>query len=219
MLISDDRRFLFIHIQKTAGSSLRQALQGALPDLHPLLGTHDMARQAREHLGAQTYGQYFTAAFVRNPWDRLVSWYTMIAQPRPRRPWWRLPRREPELRLWRYVRENSRSFEEFILRCTDEIDDVDGVKSFCRNQVEYVSDEAGRPIVDFVGRYETLHDDARRLFGRLGLADLALPRANVSRHRHYSAYYSDELAEVVRERYARDVAAFGYTFERRSDQS
>ena len=219
MLISDDRRFLFVHIQKTAGSSLRQALHGALPDLRHLLGTHDTARQAREHLGARAYDGYFTAAFVRNPWDRLVSWYTMIAQPRPRRPWWRLRHREPELRLWRYVRENSRSFEEFILRCTDEIQDVDGVKSFCRNQVEYISDEAGRRIVDFVGRYETLDEDARRLLGRLGLPDVALPRVNVSRHRHYSTYYSDDLAEVVRQRYARDVAAFGYTFERQSDRS
>jgi hypothetical protein len=217
MLISDERRFLFVHVQKTAGSSVRRALHETMPDLRAFLGTHDTALQARAALGDASFGAHFVAAFVRNPWDRLVSWYSMIVQARERAPWWRRAwgARRGEPRLWRYVYENSRSFEEFILRCTEEIDDVDGRKSFCRNQVDYLSDAEGRPIVSFVGRYESLEADAGRLFERLGRPGVRLPRVNASRHRHYSAYYSDALAEVVRERFARDVEAFGYEFARR----
>jgi hypothetical protein len=214
MLISREKRFLFVHIQKTAGISIRSALERSIPDLRPLLGTHDTASQAREHLGDAEYGRYFTAAFVRNPWDRLVSWYTMIVQRSERLSWWRRRRSPGYIRLWQYVHENSRDFEGFVRNCTDEIDDVDGRKSFTRNQVDYISD-GGRLIVDFVGRYERLDDDARRLFERLGLPPAELPRANTSRHDHYGAYYSDELAELVGRRFARDVEAFGYRFERR----
>jgi hypothetical protein len=208
VLISEQEKFLFIHIQKAAGSSLREVLQRSLPDLRSLLGTHDTALQAQKHLGRRAYERYYTAAFVRNPWDRLVSWYAMIVQRRDR------PRRRPEPRLWRYVYENSNSFEEFVRRCTAEIDDVDGRKSFCWNQIDYLTDERGRQIVDFVGRFETLPADAQRLFEHLGLHGVGLPHVNPSSHTHYSTYYTDELADVVRRRYARDIETFGYEFVR-----
>jgi hypothetical protein len=214
MLISKESRFLFVHIQKTAGSSLGRTLHAALPDLQTVLGTHDTALQAKRYLGEAEYSGYFTAAFVRNPWDRLVSWYMMIVQARTRLPLWTRLLGTGQPRLWRYVHEYSNSFEEFILRCTAEIEDRDGSKSFCRNQVAYLTDEQGRCIVDFIGRYENLEHDARRLLTRLGQEELKLPHVNPSSHRHYSAYYSDALAEVVRRRFARDIDAFGYEFVR-----
>jgi hypothetical protein len=214
VLISGRRQFLFVHIQKTAGSSLRRVLHERVPDLRPFLGTHDTALDAKRALGDAAFGDHLAAAFVRNPWDRLVSWYAMIVQARTRAPWWRR-RRAFVPRLWSYVYENADTFEDFLRRCTAEIDDVDGRKSFCRNQVDYLTDGQGRPLVEFVGRYESLDADAGRLFERLGLQGVRLPRVNTSRHRHYSAYYTDALAELVRDRYARDVEAFGYEFERR----
>jgi hypothetical protein len=212
MLISRKKSFLFIHIQKTAGNSIRRALEDAIPDVDDFLGTHDPASAARRYLGAEAYQSFFTAAFVRNPWDRLVSWYTMIRQGGSK-PWpWSRPIIEPEPRLWRYVQETSSSFDEFVHRCTAEIDDVDGTKSFCWNQVDYLSDESGRLIVDFIGRYENLAADTARLFERLAVDPPRVPHLNPSKHRHYSAYYSAETAEVVRARFRRDIEAFGYEF-------
>jgi hypothetical protein len=219
MMISRQSRFLFVHIQKTAGTSLINALQGQMPDLKSFLGTHDTALHARRTLGEAVYDGYSTAAFVRNPWDRLVSWYTMIDQrrddaaPRLLRPRPRVPL------LWQYVRENSASFEEFIRNCTAEIDDHDGRKSFCWNQVDYLEDGDGRRIVDFIGRYENLQADSDRLFERLGLPAVQLPRLNTTERIHYSAYFTDELTEIVRQRYQRDIAAFGYEFVRHAGAS
>jgi hypothetical protein len=215
MLISREKQFVFVHIQKTAGSSLRVALEQSIPDLKPMLGTHDSAIAAKDYLGAAEYDRYFTAAFVRDPWARLVSWYNMIVQQSSRLSMWeKLRKRGKYLHLWQYVHENSNSFEEFVLNCTDEIEDRDGKKSFWRNQADYISDRSGRIIVDFVGRYETLSEDAARLFDQLELPDARLPHVNSSKHQHYSAYYTDELAEIVRTRYARDVEVFGYEFQR-----
>lgn len=214
MLISREKHFLFVHIQKTAGSSLRRVFEENIEDLRPFLGTHDTALRAKETLGSE-YDQYFKAAIIRNPWSRLLSWYMMIAQQSRRLSWWeKIRTRGRYLRLWQYVHENSHSFEEFIRNCNAEIQDIDGRKSFWRNQVDYVADENGTLLVDFVGRYETLSADVERLFGLLGMDGVQLPHVNASTHHHYSAYYTDELAEIVSHRYARDVKAFNYKFER-----
>src|SRR5437763_3753998 len=168
MLLSRQKRLLFVHIQKTGGTSLHQALQAAIPDLETFRGTHDHAAWARLHLGA-AWDSYFKAAFVRNPWDRLVSWYSMIFE-----------QSEDPFRLWKYVRDRAGNFEEFLDRCIDTIDDIGGTKSFLFNQLDYISDEHGRVIVDFIGRFENLEHDADRLFAHLGMQSPSLPHARRS---------------------------------------
>ena len=126
-------------------------------------GTHDTAAQGRWKLGRTVYEQYMSAAFVRNPWDRLVSWYSMIE------------RSDRDLRLHQYVHENSHDFDSFVRNCTRTIHDHDGKKSFCRNQIDYLTDWRCRLIVDFVGRFETIEQDARLLFRRWGWKMLTFP--------------------------------------------
>ena len=215
MLISEEKGLLFIHIQKTGGSSIRRALEQDIPDLKRIGGTHDTALQARELLGKERYGKFYKVAFVRNPWSRLLSWYMMIAQVSRKLSWFdKLRQRSQYLKLWQYVHNNSNNFDEFIRNCTGEIDDVDGRKSFVRNQFDYVSDENGDLIVDHIGRYENLAQDAKSLFSHLELPNVSLPHENASRHKHYSAYYTDELADIVASRFSKDIDIFNYKFER-----
>lgn len=206
MLISRERKIVFIHIQKTGGSSIAQVLRRHVPDMRWCGGTHGHALHARAVLGGE-YDSFYRFAFVRNPWDRLVSWYAMIRQKGSAQP--------PETlnRLWRYVLERSSSFEEFIHRCTDAIDDVDGRKSFLDNQLDYVSDQEGRLIVDRVGRYERFGADLRAVLDQIGLREVEIPHVNRSEHRHYGSYYTPRTRDIVAERYARDIRAFGYTFQ------
>lgn len=206
MLISRERKLLFIHIQKTGGSTVAQVLRGRIPDMRWHGGTHEHALQARVVLGGE-FDSFHRFAFVRNPWDRLVSWYAMIRQKGPAQP------REKLNGLWRYVLESSSSFEEFILNCTDTIDDVDGRKSFLHNQLDYICDQEGRPLVDWVGRYERFGADLGTLLERIGLGEAEVPHVNRSHHRHYSSYYTPRTRDLVAERYARDIRAFGYSFE------
>ncbi len=144
MLICDNPRFLFVHIQKTGGTSLATALRSTNPEAQLFQGTHDHARWARQRLQNQ-YDSYFKFAFVRNPWDRLVSWYAMIMQASQK------PVAELN-RFWQYVLAEAPTFDDFVNRCTDIVDDVDGQKSIMYNQLDYVTDERGRIIVDYVGR-------------------------------------------------------------------
>ena len=143
-------------------------LHSHFTDLQPLGFKHSFAAEGRAALARYTldggesppvdsWQAYYKFAFVRNPWDRLVSWYTMIANS---------PRRR--LRLWKYVDENARSFDEFVRYCTATIVEPGGErKSFCFNQLDYISDASGKIIVDFVGQFERLRDDLQTVARRL----------------------------------------------------
>lgn len=211
MLLSSSHNFLLIHVQKTGGDSLTRLLQTADPSASFFLNKHDRLVQAQDQFTPDAWASLFKFAFVRNPWDRLVSWYTMIQE--------RLTRKSRPLvnQLWQYMLDNSNSFEEFILNCHEPINDRDGIKSFWFNQLDFLTDASGHLGVDFIGRQETFQEDTTRLFQHLGLSLPPLIHHNRSQHQHYSLYYSDRTRDVVAEGYQRDIEYFGYTFDDRRD--
>lgn len=211
MLISKSKKFLFVHIQKTAGRSFEAVLTENIPDLENFMGTHDHALWAKEKLSGE-WNNYYKVGFVRNPWDRLVSWYTMIREKGAMTWKKRIFGRRRYNDLTQYVLSNSNSFEEFIYKCTDTIDDIDGRKSILYNQIDYLSDENGKLIVDFVGRFENIEEDSKKVFENLGFENASLPHKNSSKHRNYRTYYTEETREEVRRRYSRDIDFFGYDF-------
>ena len=197
MVISDRHRCIFVHIQKTGGASIEALLLRGDPAAvasAPDGRRHAPARAIVPIAGGERWRAYFKFAFVRNPWDRLVSWYHMCMQVS-----------SPNA-FARYVREQAPTFEDFVLRATSGM----GARTTV-NQIDYVTDESGAPIVDFVGRYETLRDDFARVCEKLGVA-FDLPHVNRSAHGHYRDYYSEATKAVVAERFARDIAHFGYRF-------
>ena len=183
------------------------------------MGSHDHAMIAKEKLGPK-WSDYYKVAFVRNPWDRLVSWYTMIEEQgkqgwyeRIQKNWYkRLKTMRKYSRFTEYVLSNSDSFEDFLYNCVDTIDDFDGKKSILYNQLDYIIDEDGNLIVDFVGRFENIANDSEIVFKNLGLENVGLPHKNSSKHRNYRLYYTEETKNLVSQRYQRDIEFFGYEF-------
>jgi chondroitin 4-sulfotransferase 11 len=208
VLVSDSRKLVFIHIQKTGGSTVSRLLKENVPDIYSVGARHDFAIHGKKKV--EGWDDYFKFAFVRNPWDRLVSWYSMVmmAQETGNR---------QRNTLWRYVRENSSSFEEFIYNCTDEVEVADGVYySFAYNQLDYVTDKDGNLLIDFIGRLENFENDVREVSERAGIKlELeSIPHKNRAFHRHYSTYYTPETEMIVKERFRKDIEYFGYRFER-----
>ncbi|WP_121971337.1 sulfotransferase family 2 domain-containing protein [Leptolyngbya sp. BC1307] len=151
MLISQQKKLLFVHIQKTGGVSVTKLLKSRVPDLEPFMGMHDHAIWAKPDLN--DWSDYYKFAFVRNPWSRLVSWHLMMFRNQDAFPWHKrlTAAKRRRSRMHDYVNQNSASFEEFICNCTDVIEDRDGKKSFAYNPADYITDNAGELIVDFVG--------------------------------------------------------------------
>ena len=114
--------------------------------------------------------------------------------------------------LWRYVHDNSSTFEEFIYNCTDEVEIKSGVHySFAYNQLDYVTDAHGNLLVDFIGRLKNLDNDLQEVFRRIGFELETVPHKNRSGHQHYSTFYTPDTELIVRERLKRDTSTSATT--------
>ncbi|MBT8445756.1 MAG: sulfotransferase family 2 domain-containing protein [Gammaproteobacteria bacterium] len=207
MIVSHDKKFVFIHVYKVAGQSVRAALNdyvekpetaiGRLAERVSQLGwlnrfrsisPHATALQAREHLGHEVYDSYFTFAFVRNPWDWQVSLYHFMKQS-PLHPQYWLSRQFSD-------------FDDYIeWRC----------KSDRKLQKSFLTDAHGKLIVDYIGRFETLNEDFAKICDKVGI-ESKLPHKNRSKHEGYKKYYNDKTRALVAEYFAEDIEFFDYQF-------
>jgi chondroitin 4-sulfotransferase 11 len=197
VIVSQRAQCIFVHIQKTGGSSIEKLLRAH----DSAIGSH--LHNGRRHLSAlemeaiiapDIWNSYFKFAFVRNPWDRLVSWYHMCTQA------------VHHNNFSRYIKDNAPTFADFLTRTTTGI-----AAKTTWNQLDYVTDERGQVMIDFIGRYETLHEDLSVVTRRLALP-FDVPHENKSRHRNYREYYTDETAGIVARRFEKDIRHFGYEF-------
>ena len=211
MPVSVERAFVFVHVPKTGGTSIQQALLGSgvklalvglsTPAQRQALAVtddwlhHIPAVELRRILGAATWDQFFKFAFVRNPWERLVSLYhfqrTQFAEREDFRRKW------PDIAA-RFASTNG--FGEWLRSSTAPT-----------LQLDRIADADGRLLVDFVGRFEHLGRDFAHVQQRIGI-HAALPHLLRSEHRPYRDYYNDETRELVEQQYRRDVEAFGYAY-------
>ena len=137
----------------------------------------------------------FKFAFVRNPWDRLVS-------------------------LWSYFTENvlvlkiKLDFSEFVLRVLEGVEPVGLYNrrglSQARLMCDWLFDNDGNLLVDFIGRVEESKDwkEIKRL---LEIGD-DFPILNTTGHSCYREYYTPESRRLVAKIYERDIEEFGYRF-------
>lgn len=155
------------------------------------------------------YGRYVGFAFVRNPWDRLVSCYKdkleridLSSGPAGR------GTLESLSEAGHF--SESMTFKEFALAVC-EIPDARANRHF-RSQLSFLRDRKGSLLPGEIYRFENLGAEFARLAKAHGLPQTELPHFKSRARRDYRDYYDDDLAERVRVRYEDDVEAFGYSF-------
>ncbi len=212
MLISYERLFLFIHVPKTAGCSILDALAPFCPPPQPALWRRRLtwlgpvnryghlyrAIQFPVHVTAATvqrclppaiFERLYKFAFIRNPWDAMVSQYMYIRQ-------------TSHHHRHQLVAKMS-GFEQFLHW---------DLSRHNRNQHQFLYDRRRRCLVNFIGRFESLVADFNRVSQHLGL-DIRLPHENKSDHRDYREYYTPQTRQLVADHFARDIELFGYNFD------
>lgn len=216
MLLSHQKKFLFIHIAKTGGTSVRSALQKyrwrdphyapiwlasklssmANHELAIKLPRHAKAIAAKEMLPHEFYDSLFKFAFVRNPWDLQVSSYHHIQRERPN------------------LMKPNESFAEFLQRKLDpEREWQYHIDTSITPQSNYLVDLNGELIVDFIGHYETLQQDFDHCCKVIGIPRIELPHKRKAGDRlAYREYYTQETQALVEKAFARDIELLGYHF-------
>jgi len=209
VIISHGRRYAFVHIPKTGGTSLALALEGRAMKDDLMLGDTPKALKRRRRLqGAQAAGRLwkhstladvdglvsaeeldglFCFTMVRNPWDRVASYYRWLRGQGFDHPAVHLAKAESFAGFLRHPQTQA-SLRAWPAR-------------------RYMEDAAGRECCDLYIRLEHFAADAQPLFDHLGFA-LELPTVNASARG--GADYTPELREIVAEVCAEDIARFGY---------
>ena len=217
MPISHQHRCIFVHIPKCAGTSIESALSmhvdkkdvGIVPDrdryfdAEHLWGNraqHFTIHQIREHMEPEAFEAYFKFTFVRNPWDRFVSFVAWKQNRKGEKKW--IEGKYPEKSEF-YVALGRL----LLSRLTGK-----KVHLHLKEQWRYVCDADGRLMMDFVGKFENLEDDWARVCEQLGI-NRPLEKRMRSKHHEYPAYYNFLTRRLVGWLYRRDVRLFGYTFD------
>ena len=187
-LVSDTHKFVFVHIPKNAGSSMSTALSQKG-------GRH--LRQYDTHVPISIiypeYQNYFTFAFVRNPWDRLWSMFNFTIK-----------------RGW--ISETT-NFDKWIQSSwiTKACEYQTPIKPITRKpQIDWISID-GNVVVDYIGRYETIDSDFEKICDAVGIS-VKLPHLNSTVSTNYRNAYSDFSYDFVLQNYKQDVEAFEYEF-------
>lgn len=189
----DENRCIFIHITKTAGTSVASSLFGYLP-------YHYTAIDYRVIYGRKRFNRYFKFAFVRNPWDRLYSAYRYLKAGG----WNEDDKIWAENNLQQYD-----SFEHFVKQWLTG-DNIKKHRHFWP-QAWFVCDNNNKILVDYLAYFETINDDYDLIRNKVGTGkDIAHHNANPGVN--YKDVYDDESKDIVAKMYANDIALFGYNF-------
>ena len=207
MLISRKYRFIFIHVYKTAGSSITKALkpfarskwQKKANSFFKVFGvsyfdispypSHISAAELKSKMERKCFDVYFKFGIVRNPWDWQVSLYTYMLN-------------ERKHRLHDTVKSFN-SFDEYLeWRYTKPV----------TYQKNFLFSERNEQLVDFIGRFEKLEEDFNKICSRIGIS-ATLPRRNVFNIKPYQEYYNKKTIDIVKKKLEPDIELFKYDFE------
>ena len=199
-----ERKLIFIHVPKAAGSSLKTLVYGSLeesPQGHRRIIEYYIADAGKAD-------SYFKVAFVRNPWDRLLSAHNYLMTS---------PARAPgDIQFANSHLRNNGSFEDFVLALGRYPIYRRAILSFAhfvpQHQYVCLPGQKGHSM-NFLGRFERVIEDTEELKLRLGIEDSGeLPRVRTSSRRGYRDLYSVKMRDLVGQIYARDIEKFGYSF-------
>ena len=164
-----------------------------------LQDTHETALRRIERMGREAWNERFSFTFIRNPWDRLVSWYHVNDFVNVK------PSEIDSFDEW--VRAGlpiiHKEFDRFFSD-TDTRNYLDQDAFFC--------DLEGNEMVDFVGRFERLQEDWPTVCERLGIVISSLPHANRGEHKPYREYYTPETKKIVADRFGDLIERYKYQF-------
>ena len=207
MIVSARHRFIFVAIPNTGTHSGRQALRAHLgpqdleqvglfvkkrfpiPDLARLQHGHLSLQQVQPYVRPEDFADFFKFAFVRNPFDRFVSYCAFRTRDDGSFA------RDPKA-VMRHFAITAPPLQHLLFA----------------PQHLFISGADGKLLTDYVGRVEQMQESYDEIARRIGIPTATLAKMNRTERRDYREYYDPELIDGVAKLYARDLELFGYEF-------
>lgn len=186
---------IFIHIPKTGGVSVKKSLFGTRGGGHRRLRSYKIIFREKE------FSEYFKFAFVRNPWDRVVSAYEFLRDGGIT---------ESDKKWSKKVIPQYSKFNEFITGWLDRKNVYDQIHFM--PQYEFLRLGKVKPMVDYVGKFECLQEDFEKICDKIGKKSNLEHKNKSERKKNYRKYYNSKTKEIVKEVYREDVNLFEYKF-------
>ena len=209
MIVSHRHRFIFAAVPKTGTHAVRQALREQMgdedleqvglfvnkrfpwQDLAAIQHGHLSLQQIRPYLGDAAFDAYFKFAFVRNPFDRFVSYCAFMLRGGD------LFQTRPQDVMRHFLFEAPP--ENHIL--------------FQPQSALLLAEDGRTLLTNGIGRVEDMQTSYDAICKQIGVTSRPLDRVNSTRRGDYRRYYDQALIDGVAARYAQDLALFGYSFE------
>lgn len=217
MIISYKKKFIFVHIYKTAGTSIfsifsRYAKFSTLvSEVWPTrffvkliniifslenygnswingVQKHASCIEINKYVGQKFFTKFYKFSFVRNPYDLQYSLWCYEKKSRGHR---------------NHKEAKNTSFDEFI---------YNQIKRGAPCQVHFLKID-GKIAVDYIGYFEHLNNSIKTICDRLNIPLVAIPKFNSSNRKHKSLdnIYTSELADIVYEYFKDDFDVLGYS--------
>jgi len=184
-------KVIFIHIPKTAGTTVLESL-GAKKNRRDHL-SHIVYRQSNHF----KYEQYFKFAFVRNPLSRCISVYKYLS----------MGGNQGADKI-KYKNVSKQSFDEFV----DEylVEPYLHSNHMLKPQYSFIYNEMGCCVVDFLGKQESFNKDFNIVLSKIGLSNNEIVSSNKSiflNHVQMKSSTKDKIFDI----YKKDYEYFGYS--------
>ena len=207
MIISALHKYIFVAIHKTGTHSVRQALRNhmrpadieqvglfvqkkfPIPQLAQLQHGHLSLAQVRPYLRPEECDGFFKFAFVRNPFDRFISYCAFRT-------------RDQDI----FDRDPKKVMRHYLFEAPPH-----GHLLF-QPQHSFITGAEGEMLADHVGRVERMQESYDEIAQQLGIPSSRLERVNATKRNSYRDYYDQQLIDGVARLYARDLELFGYQF-------
>ena len=206
MIISAQHRFIFVAIPKTGTHAVRQALREhmgsqdmeqvglfvnrrmPIPELAKVGHGHLSLEQVRPYFSPEDFDDFFKFAFVRNPFDRFISYCAFMTREHGQF------ETNPQGVMWHFI--DNPQWQHILFQ----------------PQHIFVTGADGQLLTDYLGRVEEMQRSYDEAASRIGIPGRPLERINASGRRDYRDYYDQALIDGVARLYARDLQLFGYEF-------
>ncbi len=215
MIVSNSNKYIFLKTRKTAGSSIQVALSTKCNPLLDIITGNSIkeGKLDESHSGGWNINKFFTNhphpsielvkkwagddwknyfkfAFVRNPFDIVVSRYH-----------WNLGKKNKPTSIDGF----NKWIKNYFLNGEYKEDE----------QWRYIYIN-GKNELDFIGRYENLKADFNFICDKINISppELGLQKSGYRDKKHYSKYYNQESIELVNKYFKKDLTLFNYNFDK-----